>query len=556
MRKYILWWKRTAFFFIFLALFAGVIYCVPTAAQQTDDVDRVLFISSYSYAWEAVPPQMEGIKEALGEDVVLDYQFMDTKNIDTEESGRLFYESIKYYLQQVPPYDVIIVGDDAAFNFALEYQQELFAGIPIIFEGVNNVEKAVTANEDPYITGVIESLSYGDTIALASKMYPQATQVVAILDDTVTGEGERVEFFKYDAEFPELEFKEINASVLSQEELKRQVAALGEESILVYIMCSEDGDGNTYASAEAVTMLSDSAQIPTFSIVSIGMGKGFLGGEIVSQKEMGSIAGNMAMRILQGEACSDISLVEDSPKTYCFDENVMNRFGIERSDLPENVEIINHKETFVERNKSMIQIALVVGSLLIFIIALLAADNMRRRRMNEVIRRANAELERTARFDPLTQIYNRRTFMEDLQEMMEAGEPFGIIMYDLDNFKSINDIYGHNTGDWVLKELAARSKSLADDLFTVYRLAGDEFTAIISSGDRNVVESYGRALQKVLQQSYQLGESDVNLCASIGMAMWPEDGLVENELIAAADEAMYHIKRNGKNGIAFYTKER
>ena len=129
MRKYILWWKRTAFFFSVLALFAGVIYCVPTAAQQTNDVDRVLFISSYSYAWEAVPPQMEGIKEALGEDVVLDYQFMDTKNIDTEESGRLFYESIKYYLQQVPPYDVIIVGDDAAFNFALEYQQELFAGI-------------------------------------------------------------------------------------------------------------------------------------------------------------------------------------------------------------------------------------------------------------------------------------------------------------------------------------------------------------------------------------------------------------------------------------------
>lgn len=557
MRKHIWNGKKTIYITLFLLLCCvGGSRAWASAGQQAAETvsGRVLFISSYSYAWETVPQQIEGIQEALGDGVVLDYKFMDTKNVNTEESEKLFYESMCYYLQQVPAYDVVIVGDDAAFQFAMEHKQELFFETPIIFEGVNHVEQAVEASSDPYVTGVIESLSYGDTIGLASQMYPQATQVVAILDDTVTGEGERIEFYKYDAQFPDLEFVEINASTLSQEELKEKVAALGEESILLYIMCSEDADGNAYASAEAIPMLCQSAQIPIFSIVSIGMGKGFVGGEIVSQEQMGKIAGDMAMQILSGTDCSEIALVEESPKTYCFDEHVMERFGITEKMLPEKVEIMNHGESFLERNKSVIQIAVGIGVLLLFLIAVLAVDNMRRRRMNAVISEANEQLERTARYDTLTGIYNRGVFMEDLEKLIAAGEHFGVIMYDLDNFKQINDIYGHNEGDAILQELAKRSKQLADERFTVYRLAGDEFTALVKSGERAVVESYMKNLYDVLQQSYYLGGKEKGLYTSIGAAMCPVDGQTGSELVAAADTAMYHVKKNGKNGMAFYEK--
>lgn len=557
MIKRILLGMRNTVFWAFLFLFFVGIHSIPLAAGQAaedESAGRVLFISSYSYAWETVPQQMEGIKEALGDAVVLDYKFMDTKNLDTEEGTRLFYESMRYYLQNVPKYDILIVGDDAAFNFALEYREELFAETPIIFEGVNSVDTVEGVKEDPYVTGVIESLSYEDTIALASEMYPQATQIVGILDDTVTGQGERTEFYKNQSKFPNLEFREINASMLSQEELKQQVGELGEESILLYIMCSEDGDGNTYASAEAVEMLTSCAKIPTFSIVSHAMGKGFLGGEIVSQKQMGWIAGAMAMQILNGEECSNIPIVESSPKTYCFDENVMKRFGIKRDELPFQVEIINHEETFIERNQSMIRIALVIGFILLLMIGFLAADNVHKRRMNEVISKTNETLAHSARHDPLTQLLNRRVFMEDLQRKISQKQPFGVIMYDLDNFKRINDVYGHNEGDVVLKEMAARSEVLSDTRFTPYRLAGDEFTAIVSSGERNVVENYARELMEAAKNPYQLKETEEYLHSSIGMAMWPEDGNDLTELIASADKAMYYIKNHGKNGIAFYEK--
>lgn len=180
------------------------------------------------------------------------------------------------------------------------------------------------------------------------------------------------------------------------------------------------------------------------------------------------------------------------------------------------------------------------------------ADNMRRRKINGIISRANRRLEYTARYDTLTQLLNRRVFMEDLQKKIEKGEAFGIIMYDLDNFKRINDSYGHNVGDLVLRELASRSAAIADTLFTPYRLAGDEFIAIVSTGDKAILEKYAQKLKGVLQEPYTLKSTKEQLGTSIGVAQWPRDGCDGTELIAAADKAMYYIKNHGKNGIAYY----
>ena len=452
----------------------------------------------------------------------------------------------------VPAYDVVIVGDDAAFQFAMTYRDELFAQTPVVFEGVNDGELAKKAAADPLVTGVVETLSYENTITLAKKLYPDARQVVGILDDTVTGEGERKEFQYYDTVFPELDFVEIDASKLSQEELKRQVAALGEESILVYIMCSRDGDGNVYAAAESIQMLSDVAQIPMFSIVSHGMGKGFLGGEIVSQEQMGKRAGEMAVQILEGTDCAGISIVMEPPKVYCFDENVMRRFGISASKLPGDAVIINHRETFWEKNRDTIRATLVIAAVALAMVVWLAVDNMRRRKMNEVITRANEKLSYSAHYDVLTHLKNRSVFMEDIRQRIVSGEEFTVFMYDLDNFKRVNDTYGHNTGDEVLREVALRSLAVEDGHFTPYRLAGDEFVALIDCGDYRVIERYASGLMERLQKPCRMGEADEALGVSLGIAVWPEHGADATELLAAADAAMYTVKKNGKNGFAFY----
>ena len=180
-----------------MSLLYKSVYAQEENQQKYTTKKRVLFISSYSYAWETVPEQIAGIKEVLNEDVVIDYKFMDSKNLTSSESVDDFYRHMVYYLGEVEPYDAIIVGDDAAFNFAVDNKDTLFKDIPIFFEGVNNDDKAVAVSASSQITGVIESLSYKNTIKAASKIIPDAKKIVAILDDTVTGMGERIQYYKY-----------------------------------------------------------------------------------------------------------------------------------------------------------------------------------------------------------------------------------------------------------------------------------------------------------------------------------------------------------------------
>ena len=139
-------------YILLLSLFIGS-HGVPAKAAERSG--RVLFISSYSYAWDTVQIQINGIRGGLGSDVVLDYEFMDTKRVNDEEALRLFYEGLAYRMEKVEPYDVVILGDDAALKFALEYREELFQDIPLVFEGVNSEELARKAVAEPAVAGVI-----------------------------------------------------------------------------------------------------------------------------------------------------------------------------------------------------------------------------------------------------------------------------------------------------------------------------------------------------------------------------------------------------------------
>lgn len=525
--------------------------CVAGVSAETEE-KRVLFISSYSYSWETVPEQIEGIKEALGEDILLDYKFMDTKNVTSSESETLFFQSMKQYLSEVPLYDALIVGDDAAFQFALKHQEELFKDMPIAFEGVNDMDAAAEASKEPLITGVTESLSYKNTISLAHRLYPGAKRIIAVLDDTITGEVERRAFYSYETVFETLDFMEIDASEMRQEDLKKKIASLKEDSILLYIMCSEDADGNRYIGSQGIEFVSSNAKIPVFSIVSHGMGHGFLGGEVVSQKQMGKIAAQMVKKYLDGEDFSKIGLQTKTPRTFCFDEDVMRKYDISASALPKNAEIINHRQTFIERNRTMIRISLIIFAVLLLIVCVLLVDNVYRRHLNNELEKAKASLLQMVRYDNLTGLYNRSVFMKTVKEKITKGEQFALVLYDIDHFKDINDKLGHNNGDIVLKGLADRVKEICDDNFTVYRLAGDEFTAIINDSSKEVVTAYLEKIQNAFQKPFLLAGEEYNVHSSIGVAVYPEDASDQTGLIAAADMAMYQVKNSGRNAYAFY----
>ena len=527
---------------------------IQAEAQGTNQNKRVLFISAYSYGWDTVQTQIEGIKAGVDENTTIDYEFMDTKRFQTDEWLNMFHDMLKYHLENTDPYDVVIVGDDAALQFAMEYREELFPEIPVVFEGVNDEEYAMKAAENPLVTGIIEKLSVEKNIDMALKVNPTADKVVAILDDSMTADAERKNFYSSAENYPELEFSEINASELETASLQQAISKVDDKTILIYIVMSKDGSGKQYTSDQAVRMIVNYAKVPVYRMVEAGIGDGLLGGNVVSMYKSGEIAAKMAMDILNGTDSGEINVVQDSPNIYCVDEDVMRKFGLEASQFPKDTEFVNHREGFFARNREALIPALILIAALNVIICWVCFDNYRRRKLLQELEQARAIMESASQHDFLTGLPNRSKFMKDLEQMIDAKIPCTVMMLDIDNFKKINDTYGHTAGDEALQQVANRLKEMQSQILTSYRFAGDEFILILRSSQNMLVEKTAYQCRQVFTKDVVLCGTKRKIGGSIGIASYPKDTDNLEQLIVCADDAMYQVKKNGKNDFAFYKK--
>lgn len=549
--------KKT--FLPFITSLLALLLCLATAsrllaAEETPapDSDRVLFISSYSYGWDTVQLQIEGIKAGIGANVVLDYEFMDTKRVDNETSAKQFYEGLSYRLSVVAPYDVIILGDDAALLFALEYRDILFPDTPLVFEGVNNQALALEAAKDPMITGVLEQLSFQENIDFARRLYPDADQVVGIFDDTVTGQAERASFYQNSRLYPELNFSEINTSALTSEELKEALKNIPENTILIYVVMTQDASGKNYTNRESIHLISQYARVPAFRMVSGSIGDGLLGGNIVSMELSGEYAAKMAMQILSGVDPSTFDAPMESPNIYCINEAVMKRFDLPLSLIPKDAVIVNHTPTFWEQYSAILLPTFFIILGLSVVSVLMFADNQKRRRLVTELKQAQQQLKDSNDHDFLTGLQNRRKFTVDLEKCIAGGLACSLIMLDIDNFKKINDTYGHTAGDMALCELGKRLHAITDDIVIPYRFAGDEFILIVKTDDPATLQQCLSKCTSVFDEPVLLTGQPHLIGGSFGAASCPQDAKAASQLIICADRAMYYSKTHGKNMLSFY----
>jgi len=538
-------------FMMFLFLFAGTSHVYA----QNSEPGRILFISSYSYGWDTVQIQIEGIKSGVDGKAVVDYEFMDTKRVNDEESAKLFYEGLAYRMSRVEPYDVVIVGDDAALLFAVEHQNDLFADTPIVFEGVNNIELAVELSEDPMITGVVEKLSVEKNIEFGKMLNPHATKVVAILDDSITGQAERESFYSYQEKFPELIFDEINTSQLSTVELRSALKHIDKNTILIYVVMTEDASGKQYTNQESIELIVNNSSVPAMRMVDGGVGAGLLGGNMVSMTKSGEIAAQIAMDIIGGKDCSEIDVITESPNVYCVDEQVMKKFGLDMGCVPEDAVIVNHEPGFWERNEEVLIPGIIILVILLAVGIWIVFDNFKRRKLVGELSEAHKIVETASLHDFLTGIPNRTKCILDIRECIAMQKPCTLMLLDIDNFKHINDNYGHSAGDEALRQLGERLKGMQTEILTPYRYAGDEFIVLIRSTQERIVERSVMQCHQLFDKPFLLHGQKYKVGGSIGVASYPKDAMDVENLISCADAAMYNIKKNGKNGYGYYKGE-
>lgn len=172
---------------------------------------------------------------------------------------------------------------------------------------------------------------------------------------------------------------------------------------------------------------------------------------------------------------------------------------------------------------------------------------------------ALAHIQHLAHFDSLTGLPNRAMLADratqDIRRAQRREETLALIFIDLDRFKVINDSLGHKVGDGVLQQIANRLADTVRSEDTVSRLGGDEFILVLPNTSADGAAHVAQGLLEVLSAPCHVGPHELVVSASMGIAMYPADGLTYDDLSRSADVAMYRAKRKGRSVFQFFTAE-
>jgi diguanylate cyclase (GGDEF)-like protein len=185
--------------------------------------------------------------------------------------------------------------------------------------------------------------------------------------------------------------------------------------------------------------------------------------------------------------------------------------------------------------------------------AIVAVEILNEQSPNYALFQKLEELEKLALIDPLLEIGNRR-FMElnlrgRLEELKRYGWPFGVLFIDIDDFKEINDKYGHDTGDRVLKMVSRTMSNSIRSFDILGRWGGEEFIAIVVNVNRSNIHTIADRFRRLVEQtSITVGQDTIKVTISIGGTLVQKKDTLE-QIIKRADRLMYESKRAGKNRI-------
>lgn len=248
------------------------------------------------------------------------------------------------------------------------------------------------------------------------------------------------------------------------------------------------------------------------------------------------------------------SVLNDGQKRICSS-------GLHRK-LFENFELLG-KETRGQVNTQFEPISFMDENYVLVQIMDITTQHMKFSRMKDFIRNLENVYEEAktaekknrmlAIHDPLTKLPNRILFNERLQSSINLSvrnkQIFGLMFVDLDGFKYINDTYGHKFGDGVLENLAINLKGALRKIDTVARIGGDEFAIILNQiAQENDIHIVAKKIIKAVKKPMYIEDKKILVTASIGVSIFPRDGDTIEVLMRKADEAMYKVKKENKDG--------
>ncbi len=406
------WWVGAA-----LLTLLGAALLVPLRPARAQFIERrILIIHSYHQGLSWSDNLLQGFlsvvdPEAQAAEVYVEY--LDAKRFALTPADYARFAELYRAKYAGVTFDLIVVADNNAFDFAKQYYAELFSGTPVVFCGINFFEDSMIAGFEDAFTGVVENVDIADTLDAILRLQPNTQRIVVINDVTTTGQiysqllRDLIPLYQ-----PGLEF--VFYEDPSMPELFAALQAQPSDTAILLVLLNRDREGTFYTYEQSIDLLYANTTLPIYGLWDFYLGRGMMGGKLTNAFSQGAAAGDLSLRILQGTPVRAVPIQRTSPNRYIFDYQQLQRFNISRALLPSDSTLINRPLTFIERYQTMLLISSVGLLLLGGIIVLQRRMLRQRQRIEATLRVTNQQLEdaRTnleVRITERTQALERRT---------------------------------------------------------------------------------------------------------------------------------------------------
>lgn len=431
--------------------------------------------------------------------------FYEYLNMDRYSDDQAYLKATAEYLKLKHNYsnwtpDVIIASDGAA-DFLAKYGDEIFGDVPIIavWAGDGNAP-----TELPSKHVIISALANFDkNISLIRDTKKNLKKLYVVIGDSESEQRALVQI-KQEAEpyKKQIEFAYLNK--LTYQEMLDTLQLAGENSAILFVRWITDVKGKPFMPVRVLDEIMREVKVPVFGTQRQYLGSGIVGGYLYDLALISQNAAQMAIRIIHGETPRSETITGEQSHQYSFDWRALKRWDIDQNMLPNRRSIEYRNEGLWDLyGKYFIATGLVVLIETLLLIGQFRSRRRRRKAEDELSRlntsleklvdartqelqkaknrleELNKELDFSSRIDALTGLYNRRHMQERLDEEYQAfirtGQFFSIMIVDIDDFKKVNDNYGHDVGDVVLKTISNLFRAAIRGYDVAARWGGEEF---------------------------------------------------------------------------------
>ena len=315
------------------------------------------------------------------------------ESLDLSRFGGSAYEqSLRAHLQvkyQDKPIGVVVAIGDAALEYVLRWRTSLWPGIPVVFAMVDETTVA-PFGPLPDVTGSTMKLRLADAVTSARAVVPDLKTIVFVGD---AWESQTV-FSHWKEEIPSaaggLEIVDLTGTTMR--ELRKRVATLPDHSAILYTSIYSDGEGTFYPPADAVAYVAETANRPIIVSAETFIGRGGIGGLVMTPSAIGKEAANLSLRILDGENLTNMPVTAGNVLQPMFDWRQLRRWGVEEWRLPQGSQILFRDPSVWEQYH--LQILVVIGAILLqsALISWLIYEHRHRNRAETLARNSMSEL--------------------------------------------------------------------------------------------------------------------------------------------------------------------